>query len=159
MDKYSIIILKKSLLSDGRKLIHIPEEDVLIMDYCALIRQLFFLSFQYLRRYFRHLCRWLTISPFLPYDILQNAAAMCGVNIPVGDISMNIPTSLPLSVPVNPIGMEIRKIPNSKSLNSKEKKNDHGTDILSTRLQDVSPSSCDLVLFLSLWFADILLLA
>ena len=67
---------------------------------------------------------------------------MCGVNIPVGDISMNIP--------VNPIGMEIRKIPNSKSLNSKEKKNDHGTDILSTRLQDVSPSSCDLVLFLSL---------
>ena len=66
---------------------------------------------------------------------------MCGVNIPVGDISMNIPTSLPLSVPVNPIGMEIRKIPNTKNLNSKEKKNDHGTDILSTRLQDVSPSS------------------
>ena len=60
---------------------------------------------------------------------------MCGVNIPVGDISM--PTPLSLSVPENPIGMDVRKVPNIMKSNNKEKNTDRGRDILSTRLKDV----------------------
>ena len=52
-----MIIQKNSLLSEERNFIHIPEEDELTIDGCALRRLLFFLSFQYLRRYSRHLCR------------------------------------------------------------------------------------------------------
>ena len=87
----------------------------------------------------------LRFSYFLPYDVSQNAAAMCGVNIPVGDISMNISSTASLSAPTNPIGMEIRKIPNSKGINNKKKKNEDENDLLSTRLQDVRPSTLNLI--------------
>lgn len=62
---------------------------------------------------------------------------MCGANIPLGDISM--PT---LSVPPNPLGMEVRSVPNvSSSKNSKSAdKSDKVkvNDAFSNRLKDVS---------------------
>ena len=66
---------------------------------------------------------------------------MCGVNIPLGDISM--PT--PLSMPENPIGMEVRKVPNTvknenHDSNGNVKKGVMGEDVLSIRLKDVRTS-------------------
>ena len=87
----------------------------------------------------------LTISLLLNrclHYIFQVAAAMCGANIPLGDISM--PT---LSVPPNPLGMEVRSIPKvstSKTVNKSDKTKDN--DAFLNRLKDVSTVTFSILL-------------
>lgn len=67
---------------------------------------------------------------------------MCGANIPLGDISM--PT---LSVPPNPLGMEVRSIPKvstSKTVNKSDKTKDN--DAFLNRLKDVSTVTFSILL-------------